>query len=507
LEQTADTVAMEAAALPARRRRPLRGRLLRGTSDEALVARVRAGDDAAFEGIYDRYHRGLLAFCRHMLGSREEAEDAVQHSFLAAYRNLRAGDHEIRLKAWLYTIARNRCLSMLRARREQVELDESRVAAPAFDGLATQVQRRDDLREMLADLERLPDDQRAALVLFELGDHSHEDIATILEVRREKVKALVFQARESLLTSRTARDMPCAEIREQLSTLTGGALRRSKLRRHVEQCQGCRAFESEVKRQRAAMVVLLPVVPTLGMKSSVLAGTVGAATGAGAAAGGSAAVGAFAGLGAKGIATKLAVTAAIATTAGGGGYVAVHEIEGSGSPASATQQRATPATPAKPSNSGSGPATRAVPATPATPAKGAAPAHAQRKGASSKDRGGASAGASGRAKGAQGAQGAAHAKRKAVVPATRRQGSRRAKVAPVKKLRARRRGTSAGKPVHSPSLGSAKRPATTPPPAATQEQQPATTAPATTTDITGSGALDGLATDPSAGSGRTQSAP
>jgi RNA polymerase sigma factor (sigma-70 family) len=507
LEQTADTVAMEAAALPARRRRPLRGRLLRGTSDEALVARVRAGDDTAFEEIYDRHHRGLLAFCRHMLGSREEAEDAVQHSFLSAYRNLRAGDHEIRLKAWLYTIARNRCLSMLRARREQVEFDESRVAEPALEGLATEVQRRDDLREMLADLERLPDEQRAALVLFELGDHSQEDIATVLGVRREKVKALVFQARESLMTSRTARETPCAEIREQLSTLTGGALRRSTLRRHVEQCPGCQAFEAEVKRQRAAMLVLLPVVPSLGMKSSVLAATAGVATGAGAVAGGSAAVGTFAGLGAKGIAAKLAVTAAIAATAGGGGYVAVHEIEASGAPAPGHQRAvpATPATPAKPAKSG--PATPAVPATPATSAKSAAPAHAHAKGSSSSHRGGASAVASGHAKGAQGGQGAAHGKRGAVVPATRKQAASPVKPAPVKKLRARRRGTSAGKPVHAPSLGSAKHPATAPSPGATGEPQTTTTAPTTTTTTTGTGTLGGTVTDPAPGSGRGQPAP
>jgi RNA polymerase sigma factor (sigma-70 family) len=480
LEQTADTLAMEAAALPSRRRRPLRGRLLRGTSDEALVARVRAGDAAAFEGIYDRYHRGLLAFCRYMLGTREEAEDAVQHTFLAAYRNLRAGEHEIRLKAWLYTIARNRCLSMLRARREQVELDEARVAAPALEGLASEVQRRDDLRQMLGDLERLPDEQRAALVLFELGDHSHEDIATILDVRKEKVKALVFQARESLLTSRTARDTPCAEIREQLSTLTGGALRRSTLRRHVEQCPGCQAFESEVKRQRAAMLVLLPVVPTAGMKSSVLAATAGAATGAGAVAGGTAA-GTFAGLGAKGVATKLAVTAAVAATAGGGGYVAVHKIGHSGSRAPAAHQRATPATPAKPARPGR--ATPAVPATPASPASSAAAAHAHGKGASSTHRGGASAGSAVHAKGAKAAHGAAHAKRKPVVHATRKQGSQHVKAAPDKTLRAHRRGTSAGRPVHGPSLRSSKRPpATTPPPrAAHQEPQPTTTAPTTTT--------------------------
>ena len=78
---------------PAARGRRPRRRTLGGRSEAALIARARAGDDAAFEALYDAYHRKLLTFCRHMLGSREEAEDAVQHTFLAAYRRLRAG-HE-----------------------------------------------------------------------------------------------------------------------------------------------------------------------------------------------------------------------------------------------------------------------------------------------------------------------------------------------------------------------------------------------------------------------------
>src|SRR5437764_10898700 len=100
------------------------GGFLRALGDDRLVARVRGGDDAAFEAIYDRHHRPLLSFCRHMLGSREEAEDALQHTFAAAYRSLRASENEIQLKAWLYAIARNQCLSILRARRDQVPIDD-----------------------------------------------------------------------------------------------------------------------------------------------------------------------------------------------------------------------------------------------------------------------------------------------------------------------------------------------------------------------------------------------
>src|SRR4051794_16460127 len=81
------TARVRAISRPRRRRRVPRGR-----SDDALVARVRAGDERAFELVFDRYHRGLLAFCRHMLASDEEAEDALQHTFMAAYRALGAGD-------------------------------------------------------------------------------------------------------------------------------------------------------------------------------------------------------------------------------------------------------------------------------------------------------------------------------------------------------------------------------------------------------------------------------
>src|SRR5919206_698489 len=195
--------------------------------DERLVAKIRARDDRAFELLYDRYHAQLLAFCRQMLGSREEAEDALQQIFVSADRQLRRDERPVRLKPWLYAIARNRCLSMLRARRETAALP----AEPSADGLAVaaEVEQRQELRETLEDLGRLPPDQRAALVLAELGDLSHPDIAAALDVRPEKVKALIFQAREALAGWRAARDADCRAVREQLATLRGSALRRAAL--------------------------------------------------------------------------------------------------------------------------------------------------------------------------------------------------------------------------------------------------------------------------------------
>jgi len=298
---------MAATAVPFRSRRRPRARSLRSVGDERLVARVRAGDDDAFEAIYDRYYRGLLAFCRHMLGSRHEAEDALQHSFASAYRALRRDDAVVDLRPWLYTIARNRCLSALRSRREELDIERVDLERGSFDGLPAQLQVRAELRELVEDLQRLPDDQRAALVLFELGDHSHDDIAAVLGVRREKVKALVFQARSGLLRARRARDASCAEIREQIAGLLRGLPKRGIVRAHVDRCPGCAEFEREVRRQRSALAAILPVVPSAGLKATVLGVAVGgggsAAAITGATAGGAAVGGGVAALGTAGVAT------------------------------------------------------------------------------------------------------------------------------------------------------------------------------------------------------------
>ena len=87
----------------------------------------------------------------------------------AAYRELVASDKRIHLRPWLYTIARNRCRTVLRARRERPLEDAEE---PATEHLAAVVQRRQDLRDLLRDLHELPEHQRAALVLAEAGDVS-----------------------------------------------------------------------------------------------------------------------------------------------------------------------------------------------------------------------------------------------------------------------------------------------------------------------------------------------
>ncbi|MGI8512379.1 MAG: RNA polymerase sigma factor [Solirubrobacteraceae bacterium] len=124
---------MEASALRAGRALGPPRLVLRAAGDERLIARIRAGDDRAFEILFERYERPLLSFCRHMLGRREEAEDAVQQAFMSAFAALRRSERDINVRPWLFTIARNQCLSMLRARRDSVPLED---AEPAFECLS-----------------------------------------------------------------------------------------------------------------------------------------------------------------------------------------------------------------------------------------------------------------------------------------------------------------------------------------------------------------------------------
>jgi RNA polymerase sigma factor (sigma-70 family) len=318
-----------------------------GRLDDARLAALAAeGDERAFETIYDRHHRALLGFCRHSLGTLDESEDALQQTFLRAHRALLAHGPPDDLRPWLFAIARNRCRSLAAARRAEAPADD--VAEPATEGLAPEVERRADLQELVADVGELPEDQRSALVLAELADLPHAEIAAIIDVPVPKVKALVHQARARLIAEREARETPCERVREELADARGGALRRGPLRRHLRRCEPCRIYRAAIAEQRAALRLALPVLPSAGLKAAVLGGISGGGGGTAAAAGAGAAGAGLAeavgggsmGVVAKGFATKLAVGAGLAGSAGGGA-VAVNEVaERPARPAAAVERPA-----------------------------------------------------------------------------------------------------------------------------------------------------------------------
>lgn len=249
-------------------------RFLATLSDERLAERLRKGNGLAFELLYDRHHLPLLGYCRHLLRSPEEAEDAVQQVFMSAHRALtEKGDAPARVKPWLYTIARNRCLSMMREHKDDVRQLEDRLAM-AGPGPSEKVEEQADLEGILSDVRQLPEAQRTALVLTELGGLSHPEVAEVLDCEHTKVKALVFQGRATLIEQRAAREASCHEVREEIANMSGSRLR-GRPRRHVKSCDACAAFAHEVRNQRQLLALALPVAPSVGLKRSVLAATTG----------------------------------------------------------------------------------------------------------------------------------------------------------------------------------------------------------------------------------------
>lgn len=169
-------------------------------SDAQLVTALRSGSDAAFDTIVHRHEAALTAYARQILGgAHHDAEECVQDAFVRALRTLRADDRPMALKAWLYTIVRNRCLDQLRRPRRTVDLAglEPVLAGRGADP-HERLEQREALRAVVGGLQELPARQRRALVMLELEGASHEAIGRELGVSDGGSKALVCRARGAL---------------------------------------------------------------------------------------------------------------------------------------------------------------------------------------------------------------------------------------------------------------------------------------------------------------------
>jgi RNA polymerase sigma factor (sigma-70 family) len=291
---------LEASALTHASRRGLLARrspLLKLQGDEKLIAMARAGNPGAFEAIVDRYQGRLLGFCRQMLGSTEDAEDVLQEVFVNAYRAMLADEREINLRPWLYRIARNRCLNYLR--KPKADAQESMDMVPEVDAASTaeRVHNREEFRQILSDVNKLPETQRAALLLREMDALSYEEIAAAMDTTVPSVKSLLVRARISLTEASQARLLTCGEVRVELSEAAEGLCKVSApVRRHVRECDECADFRSQLRSNEKALAALFPVAPLIAFKGFIASklglGTGGAGAGAGAAGAGAAGAGA-----------------------------------------------------------------------------------------------------------------------------------------------------------------------------------------------------------------------
>jgi len=231
------------------------------TSD--LIARARAGDDTAFRELAEAHSHELQVHCYRILGSVQDAEDALQETLVSAWRNLGDFRQQSSLRTWLYQIATNRCLSMLRADsrrpRTATPLPDLTLPEPAgvsdvppwlepypdvlLDNLVDQApgpETRYETTEAISlafitALQLLPPRQRAVLVLRDvLGYHAGE-VATMLDASQESVQSALKRARVTVDShladsgsSRPARQ-PDTAAEQQLAARLAGALERADL--------------------------------------------------------------------------------------------------------------------------------------------------------------------------------------------------------------------------------------------------------------------------------------
>src|SRR4051795_8795221 len=168
----------------------------RVASDEQLVDLVRSDDDRAFDALHERYEARLLGFARQLLaGAHHDAEEVVQDAFVRALHALRGDDRAMALKAWLYTIVRNRALDVLRRPVRTTDIEpHAAVLRDVSDDPHERFARAEELDALVAGLKRLPERQRTALVMHEMGGASHRAIARRLDVTTGGSKALVSRA-------------------------------------------------------------------------------------------------------------------------------------------------------------------------------------------------------------------------------------------------------------------------------------------------------------------------
>lgn len=236
-------------------------------SDERLARLVPRGEERAFATLYERHHQAIYRYCRSILGNDADAQDALQSAMTNAYAALRLRERDLVVRAWLFRIAHNEAISIMRRRRHDGPIPDG--LEPADDGIEQVVEDRERLSTLLGDLRELPERQRGALVMRELNGLSIAEIAAALGVSPGAAKQTLFEARTSLHELTEGRAMECEAIRRTLSEQDGRTLRGRKLRAHLRACAGCREFRKLIDTRSADLRALAPPLP-IGAASAIL---------------------------------------------------------------------------------------------------------------------------------------------------------------------------------------------------------------------------------------------
>src|SRR3712207_5653533 len=238
--------------------RPVRAVPLRLRSDDRLACDAATGDTAAFAALYERHHQPLYRYCRSIVADPDDAADALQSTMTRAWAAIGDRDPAAPVRAWLFRIAHNESISLVRRRRPTEELDVDALVSP---DVAADADQRRRLAELVRDLRGLSERQRGALLMREVSGLGHAEIATVFGVSEGAVKQSIYEARVALQDLAEGREMSCAAVRRALSDGDGRTARGRRLRAHLASCEDCRAFRDAVRAQRTQLALIAPVLP------------------------------------------------------------------------------------------------------------------------------------------------------------------------------------------------------------------------------------------------------
>jgi RNA polymerase sigma factor (sigma-70 family) len=288
--------------------------LLSALPDVRLATLAARGSEGAFAVLYRRHHQAIFRYARAIVGNEHDAGDVLQETMVKAMRALQGETRELAVRPWLYRIAHNEAIDLLRRRRQSGAVEALEDVMTTEDD----VEMRERLRRLMDDLRRLTVRQRSALVMRELSGLSYPDIAGALETTPADAKQAVYEARLALNELQRAGELSCTEVRARISEHDRRRLRGRTVRAHLDTCESCRGFAAGIgaRRKEFAAVAPLPAPAAVAILEGIIGG--GGSGGAAIAAGGTAIGGAMAKLGVAGVAVLSAGAIAFETTAGGG---------------------------------------------------------------------------------------------------------------------------------------------------------------------------------------------
>lgn len=175
-------------------------------TDEELVAAAVGEDPEAFGEIVSRWERKIFALCFGMLGREDEARDAAQETFIAAYRNLKGFRGEARVSSWLHRIAVNQCLTTKRRNRtrseeyldEETNEEERVFVAPAHAIPSNQTEQGERLHLVRQAVVSLPGELRQVVVMKEFEEMTFQEISDTLDIPLSTVKSRLYTALKQL---------------------------------------------------------------------------------------------------------------------------------------------------------------------------------------------------------------------------------------------------------------------------------------------------------------------